>query len=58
MIQNKLKEEYPTPLQLRNATKELQNNIEFEKEILINLDFDLNNDYTSPDKSIVYTRKV
>lgn len=56
MIQNKLKEAYPTPLQLRNATKELQNNMEFEKEILINLVFDLENDYTSPDKSIVYTR--
>lgn len=55
MIQNKLKEAYPTPLQLRNATKELQNNAEFEKEILINLDFDLNNNYTSPDESIVYT---
>ena len=57
MIQNKLKEAYPTPLQLRNATKEIQNNEEFEKEILINLDFDLTNDYTSPDKSIVYTRE-
>lgn len=32
MIQNKLKEANPTPLQLRNATKELQNNTEFQKE--------------------------
>lgn len=55
MIQNKLKEAYPTPLQLRNATKELQNNMEISNEIYIDVNWDLSQDYTSPDKSIVYT---
>lgn len=55
MIQNKLKEAYPTPLQLRNATKELQNNMEISNEVYIEVNWDLTQDYTSPDKSIVYT---
>lgn len=55
MIQNKLKEAYPTPLQLRNATKELQNNMEISNEVYIDINWDLTQDYTSPDKSIVYT---
>lgn len=55
MIQNKLKEAYPTPLQLRNATKELQNNMEISNEVYIDINWDLSQDYTSPDKSIVYT---
>lgn len=55
MIQNKLKEAYPTPLQLRNATKELQHNMEISNEVYIDINWDLTQDYTSPDKSIVYT---
>lgn len=55
MIQNKLKEVYPTPLQLRNATKELQHNMEISNEVFIDINWDLSQDYTSPDKSIVYT---
>lgn len=55
MIQNKLKEAYPTPLQLRNATKELQNNMEISNEVYIDINWDMSQDYTSPDKSIVYT---
>lgn len=55
MIQNKLKEAYPTPLQLRNATKELQQNMEISNEVYIDINWDLTQDYTSPDKSIVYT---
>ena len=55
MIQNKLKETYPTPLQLRNATKELQHNMEISNEVFIDINWDLSQDYTSPDKSIVYT---
>lgn len=55
MIQNKLKEAYPTPLQLRNATKELQNNMEISNEVYIDFNWDFSKDYTSPDKSIVYT---
>ena len=55
MIQNKLKEAYPTPLQLRNATKELQHNMEISNEVYIDINWDLSQDYTSPDKSIVYT---
>lgn len=55
MIQNKLKEAYPTPLQLRNATKELQHNREISNEVYIDINWDMSQDYTSPDKSIVYT---